>query len=547
MDPLKANAPRFDPNSAEYRRKLWTRVEEADGSTSRVFFWKRILSVLALLALAGWLALSGAVFAFVKIRHEFTEASYLNIVWPPNWPKHRESLGRFYIARAKAALEKKDYSEAVTFYGAGIARAPKDITSRRELAVLFLRFGDPGACLNLLKAGLEHALDDLEYLKLTFSLLSEMRADAEIIALVEKYLPATVDDRIQNQFLALQAAQAHYYRGNYDAAEKIVTAWRLGRSLEGQLLLARCDWERGYPELGIVRLEQQRALFPNRDELPLQLIRFYRDLGRQEEALNEALLRHVADPASPGARVDLMYSWRYKNDQVRYSRELDSYLHDYSGDAQALLLLAWFAADTGELDLAKRLHALATERGFNIYPFDLVMIQTLIARGEYKPALEKSEAALAGPSGKDPRFTAVISGLRALAAFGAGDPTNGEVYLKAFLIRDYLRASDALLLAERLDEIGARNQARNVLETAVKNDPANQAALTALVKLEISADGLAALENYVPQLLAMRKPARTVLQEAYLKLDDATPARAALRQSIKAAVEKSPEMPAPGA
>ena len=121
------------------------------------------------------------------------------------------------------------------------------------------------------------------------------------------------------------------------------------------------------------------------------------------------------------------------------------------------------------------------------------------------------------------------------------------MYLQSFLIREYLRASDALLLAERLTEIGARNQARNVLTTAVANDAANQAALTALIKLETTDGNLAALETYLPRLLAMRKPARTVLQEAYLKLDEATPTRAALRQAVKAAIEKSPTSVAPGA
>lgn len=546
MDLSKTPIPQFDRKAASYRGKLWVRVASPGGGSQLIVFWGRIAIVLCALAALGWMTLAAGVFAFMRAKHEFAEASYLNIVFPHRWPLHRAALGRHYIERGEAAFAKKEFNDAAQFYAAGVSRVPGDIPARRQLAIIYLRFGQTISGLRILEEGLPAAKADLDYLKLTFNLLNEVREDARIIELVKKCLPETPDDFLPHQFLALQAAQAHYHRGNYDAAEKICADWRLERSLEGQLLLARCDWERGYPDLAVVRLEQQRGAFPSRDELPLQLIRFYRDLDRQEQALNEALLRHVADPASPGARVDLIYSWHRKSDTARYQRELDSYLDDYTSDAKALMLLAWFAADTGELTLARRLHAIALDQGYPTNAFDLVIVQALIFRGEYRPALESAEAALKGAAGKDPRFVAVLSGLRALAAFGAGDPTNGEVYLQSFLIKEYLRASDALLLAERLDEIGARNQARHVLTTAVTNDAANQAALTALIKLETAAENAAALETYLPRLIAMRKPARTVLQEAYLKLDDATPARAALRQSIAAALQRTPTLRAPG-
>lgn len=547
MDLSKNQIPNFDPRSRAYRRKLWVRVAASGGVSRLVIFWWRIAAVLALLALCGWLSLAAGVYGFMRVKHDFTDASYLNLVFPHRWPLHRAALGRHYLERGQRAFADKQYNEAAQFYAAGVSRVPDDIAARRQLAIIYIRFGLVDAGLNILESGLPLARGDLDYLKLLFGLLNEIRNDTKIIDLARTYLPTQVDDVLPHQFLALQAAQAHYHRGNYDEAEKIAADWRLSRSLEGQLLLARCDWERGYPDLAILRLEQQRETFPNRDELSLQLIRFYRDLSRQEDALNEALLRHVADPASPGARVDLIYSWHHKSDTTRYTRELESYLKDYATDARALMLLAWFAADTGELELARRLRAIAETQAFPVNAFELVIVQAHIFRGDYRPALEAAEASLQGPAGKDPRYIAVLSGLRALAAFGAGDPANGEVYLQSFLIREYLRASDALLLAERLTEIGARNQARNVLTTAVANDAANQAALTALIKLETTDGNLAALETHLPRLLAMRKPARTVLQEAYLKLDEATPTRAALRQAVKAAIEKSPTSVAPGA
>ncbi|MDB6114357.1 MAG: hypothetical protein JWQ62_1302 [Lacunisphaera sp.] len=546
MDLGKRDAPLFDRNAPAYRRKLWVRLEGPGETVHVVFRWRRIVPVLLLLALAGWLAAAGVVYAFVRVRHEFSAASYWNLAWPPRWPEHRRALGQHYLARGRTALAAGNFIDAAQDFGAGVRRVPDDRPARRELAMIYLRFGQPHAALDLLAVGLDEARGDLDYLKLAFGLLDETQEDARILELAQKYLPAAPDEILAHQFIALQAATACFHRGNYDAAEKTIADWRLDRSLEGQLLLARCDWERGYPDLALVRLEQQRERFPTRDELPLQLIRFHRELGHNEQALDEALLRHVADPASPGPRIDLLYAWQKKNDLPRLHREVESYLQDNAADPNALLLLAWFAADTRDLALARRVRDLAAARGFPLSGHELVLVQILVTRGDYREALAAAEVALQGPAGREPRFAAVLSGLRALACFGAGDPVNGEGYLRPFLLREHLRASDALLLAGHLNEIGARPQARRVLLTAVLNDPMNQAALTELVRLETTAATPAGLEEYLPRLLAMRKPSRAVLQEAYLKLDEATPARAALRHSIKRALANSPTTPEPG-
>ncbi|MDI1248179.1 MAG: tetratricopeptide repeat protein [Lacunisphaera sp.] len=545
MDLGKFDPAQFDPAAPAYRRKLWVRLASPGGAVRVVFLWRRIFLVLLILAVAAWLAAAAAAFVFVRVRHDFAGASYLNLVLPQRWPLHRQALGRHYLARGQAALAAGDYVDAAQFYAAGVARVPGDLPARRQLAIIYLRFGQTAAGLNLLVAGLDAARDNLDYLKLTFGLLDELKEDARILELGQKLLPARPDEILPHQFLALQAAQAQYQSGNYDGAEQTLAAWRLERSLEGQLLLARCDWERGYPDLAILRLEQQRERFSDRDELPLQLIRFYRDLGRTDQALNEALIRHSADPFSPGPRVDLLYAWHRHNDGPRLARELESYLRDFSADAAAVTLLGWFAADIGDAALAQRLLALAQTQHFRPESLELVLVQALIVQDRYQDALAAAEAALARRQPVDDGFTSVLSGLRALACFGAGDPANGEANLQAFLVRRHLRASDALLLARRLHGIGARVQALQVLTTAVRADPLNQATLSELVHLETVAGNVAALEEFLPRLLAMRKPARAILQEAYLRLDDATPARAVLRQSIRAAVEKSSATPEP--
>jgi hypothetical protein len=545
VDPGKLDAPQFDRHAPDYRRKLWVRLSAPGGSTRLVILWRRIFVVLFLLAVAGWLAAAGAVYAFIRVRHDFAEASYVNLAWPPRWPQHRQALGRHYITRGQAALAAGEFIDAANFYAAGVSRVPADAAARRQLAIIYLRFGQTQASVELLATGLSGAREDIDYLKLTFGLLDELQEDLRILELTRQCLPAQPDGILAHQFMALQAATARYHRGDYDHAEQIIADWKLDNSLEGQLLLARCDWERGYPELALQRLQDQRTRFPGRDELVLQLIRFYRELGRNELALNEALVRHVADPASPGPRIDLLYAWSRTRDQVRLNRELESYLHDFATDPTALLLLGWFAADDGNAALARRVRDLAAARGHPLAPYELVLVQSLANEGDYPAALAAAEAALKGAPADQTRFTGPLAGLRALACFGAGDAANGEIYLRAFVLRPLARATDSLLLARRLNEIGAKPQARLVLSTALQAGPLNQAVLTELVRLDAAAGNTAGLLENLPRLLGMRKPSRAVLQEAHLKLS--APEHAGLRAAIDTALAKSPANPEPGA
>jgi hypothetical protein len=295
-------------------------------------------------------------------------------------------------------------------------------------------------------------------------------------------------------------------------------------------MLARCDWERGYPELALVRLRSSRDHFPDKDAIPLELIKLYRSQNDYDSLLNESVLRYLADPASPGPRIDLLYARHYKNDQEKLRRELESYMADFSHDARAMLQLGYFANDTADLPLAQRIYDNAVREKMPLNPFALVLIQVQAANGKFKEAFALCESTKAASTESNDLFAAQLSGLRALASYGAGNPNDGDLYLKAFLAKNYLRANDAMILAHRFEDIGAPRQARQILETAVRYDPRNQNALTALIRFDTNSGNLEGVETYLPRLLSMRKPSRTVLLEAYLRLDDSTPARTELRR-----------------
>lgn len=522
----------FDAKDTRYRFRLWVRLENADETFGYHFYWRRIALACLVALVIAWLAGAGAILAFLRYRHGFEGLSYLNIVNPARWSEHRRSLGRLYIERARTRLAKNEPAEALLDYKFGLARVPDDLLARRELAIMLLRFGNPPAALAVLEDHIAGAVDDLEYLKLACSLMFELQEDARIAALCRAALPATPDERLSHQFLALNLARVHFRAGNFDAAETILTNWRLERSVEGLLLRSACDWERGYPALALQRIEIGRDRFPTRDEIPLQRLSYLLELGRHREALSEAILRISTDPESPGPRIDLLHSLHAVGETDRYNKEKERFFRDFPTNIRALELLADSAASYPDIALVEAAIFAISAAQADPSRARLSLVVARIESDQFAPALQlgdelQNKFPLESPLG------ARLAGWRAVAARGVGDLTLAGLLVDAYAAAPRLTGSDATLIAKNLERLGSPNLARKIYASLLQRAPKNQAALTQLVRLDALAGNSAGLEEFLPRLLDTAKPSAELLQEAYVRLDDASPARFTLRRRIE--------------
>ncbi len=525
--------------------RLWVRARLRGGRTRVKIYWKRILVVLGLLAVAGWMSLALAAYLFLKQKHDFKDISYLNLVLPHRWPEHRRALGRHYIAKAKQALSDRNIADAYHFFSAGVSRAPEDIEARRLFAAINSRIGRSAVAAKLLIAGFPHGYTDVEYVRQTFAVLFEQQREEEALQLIAQHLPANPTKVAADQFLAQQAATANFRLGRYDEAEKILRHWQLDQQVEGVLLLARCEWERGYPDLALLRLEGARDRFPGSDPLALQLLRFYRELGNHPRALQEAVMRVSGDPLSPGPRIDLLHSLHIVGDTAQFKRETQAYLREFARDPVALLLLARVSADLGEVELTREARRQVSGLEVNQTAFAMLEVESLISADRFKEASQLAESLQAeNPPQSGPGRT--LLGWRAVAAFAEGDATKGDVLLQAFTSESGLRGSEAMPMVTTLERAGAYPAARRLLATLVQQQPLHQSALTRLVRLDAAQGNLEGLDEYVPRLLTFSKPSRAVLQEAFSALNDATPTRAALRRTVGETISRLTANPEPG-
>lgn len=536
MDFSKDEPAAFNQRAPEYRRNLWVRVVTPDGAYYHVF-WRRIAATLAVLAVMGWLALAGAAWLFVKYQRGYQGVSYVDLaLYPLRREQYRTSIGHHFLKAGRAALEKQNFREGYALLLAGIARVPQDVEARKFIALIEARIGRIDRAVKTLTAGVEYSRQDLDYLKLMFGFLLEAQEDERVITLARELLPAQPDKATLNQFIALQAATAHYHRGRTENVEQIVAEWSLHRALEGQILLARSDWQDGLHEAAIGRLERQITTFSRRDELYLELVRFNRELSRKDDARRYALLRQFNDPIGPGPRIDLLHTYRASGDGTAEQRELSDYLQRFIPDDKAMLLLAWFALDTVQPALIEHVHAIARQKKFAIAPFDLARIGVHLAAKNYARSLELADATLKVGQAEGRKPVTPLNALRAVALFGLGDTSRGQVVLTAFLEEARVRATDALLLARHLKGLGEVPQARRVLERACDLDPQNQPALAELIRLDAETGDRSALAENLPKLFAMRKHSRSALEETLRSLNE--PSDAPLREQIHAALAR---------
>ncbi len=499
----------------------------SDGAIQIRIRWGRLSAAFVGLILFAWLGLSTALFLHFKHNKDYAEASFSNmLVLLPSIPfggldTHRVKMGNFHIAQGLEEMKAGNYRDALRLLRLGVARAPGNLEGLRVLAEFYdLGLKRPDVAAELLIKGFSQGGDaDLEFIKQTLRLLLRHQMDERIQEIADRYLvPNSGDLTDRERIIAFGAANANYLRGNYDRADDYLMDYGLINSLEGLLLSAQISWERGNRTTAISKLETSLRRFPDSGQLLMQLSTFHREMGQYDEARRYAILRNVSDPLSAGPRLELLRIYHDTNELDRAARETQRMLRQFRDDEIALMGLTNFAADTGNIDLARRTYEEALENEYSIDSFALLLIEAHLVSGDYAGALNFAEELLKEkPNWLSERW-AVLNSLRAVASFGIMRPDLGEIYLQDFIDDPKNNPETYLAVARRFEKIDRFPQSRQVLAKAYERSPTNQKILTKLIQTELHLGNTGDLDRLLRRLLQMRRPQPELLVEAYRKL-----------------------------
>jgi len=495
------------------------------GANRRITFsirWGRIAATFATLAIIGWLTLAGALYFHFKYNKEFEEVAYTEMLTllPFGLEAHRTKMGNYHVEKGLDAVKKGEYRDGLRLLRLGVARAPGNLEGRSVLAEFYeIALNRPDIAVDLLVEGLElGGIENIDYLKQTFRFLLRHQMDEKIQEIADQFLPETPEINEIYQTIAFAAANANHLRGNYDRADDYLVDYELLNALEGVILSAQISWDRGNENAAIAKLEQSLRRYPNSGPLLIKLSGYHRELDELDEARRYAILRNVSDPLSPAPRLELLYIYNKAGDTEREEREIRRMLQQFSDNESALQALANFAADSGNIELARNVYQIALENEFGVDAFALLLVEAHLVSEDYEGALEFSEELLRErPDWMTDRW-GIFNSLRAVASYGLNRSDLGEIYIKDFLNEPSNRPQTYLAVARRFARIDRHEQARQVLVRGYELAPNNQKLLSELIRTNLRLGNTEDLNNLITRLLRMRRPEIDLLGEAYQKL-----------------------------
>lgn len=439
---------------------------------------------------------------------------------------HLYRKGEYFVSVAKDALTRQDYAEFARYIGTGAQLSPANLEAQRLCADLFFVFQRPLDAYQLLEESLVFAKQDREYFRYYVQRCFMLDQDARLIATATKHLgdPAVAEEIRAD--LRLAAAQAHFLRGDFADASRLIKEHRLDQTADGYLLNCQLLWESGDREGALAELDAALAVFPAGVRLLEMKARWLKDSGEFRRAQDTLDLLSISQPGRPGPLIQSLYLLPGEANRARREALLEKIVSTFGNQEQPMLDLARFGNDTADVALTARLAKLALERKFsNRVRFDLVHVECLLNAGRARETILLVDA-LYKQAERDQwvaETRIAFDALRTIAYFADGQTEIGSINLQKLLQHRkvppqvLVAASRKLITARRYDE------ANDVLIQAHLQNETNQAILMQIVQLKLDHPRIAAdLETYLRRLMLNRRPSPEVLRAALRRLGSDT-------------------------
>ena len=454
---------------------------------------------------------------------------------------HLYRKGEYYVSVAKAALARQDYAEFARYIGTGAQLSPANLEAQRLCADLFFAFQRPLDAYQLLEESLVFAKQDREYFRQYVQRCFMLDQDARLIATATKHL---ADPEVAEEIradLRLAAAQAHFLRGDFADAAKLIKEHRLDQTADGYLLNCQLLWESGDRTGALAELDAALAIFPAGVRLLEMKARWLKESGEFSRAKDTLDLLSISQPGRPGPLIQSLYLLPGEEGRVRREALTEKIIATFGGQEQTMLDLARFGNDTSDVALTARLAKLALERKFgNRVRFDLVHVECLLNAGRARETILLVDA-LYKQAERDQwvaETRMAFDALRTIAYFADGQTEIGSINLQKLLQHRkvppqvLVAASRKLIAAKRYDE------ANEVLIQAHLQNETNQAVLMQIVRLKLDHPLISAdLETYLRRLMLNRRPSPEVLRAALRRLGSDTYLFSADRETLLRDVE----------
>ena len=345
--------------------------------------------------------------------------------------------------------------------------------------------------------------------------LIDLSEDRRLIDVGEKLLAGGgITNNEVTAYLAMSISSVYALHGNFAKSKEFLVKYGLDKTLPGILRISKNEWEQGNREEAIKVIADNFDFAKNKEPLYALLVNYYTAMGDFEKARQYSMLRSIENPFSVEQRMEYINLQAKSGEKAAVKDALESAFRQYAADYNAMLVIGNYAADNGDIVLMRRIYENAIKQNFQIGPFCLLFLETMITNGDYKNAVAFSEDILKEKPVWIKRYDDVIACLRAVSYYATGNVNMSDILLKDVLNRGTATPRILVATARRIEKLGGTSYAQKLLENAVERFPRHQLALTRLVQLDIKQGNSTNLDKHIVRLLSMRRPPRELVLDA---------------------------------
>lgn len=505
-------------NSYPFCLGMLCRVRKPNGTWVLKVVWKRLLVFFFATLAALYLLLSIAIYAYYKFAIEYSDMTFTQAVCAPfDRASLRVATGDYNIAEAEKCIKERKWREAYKNLAFGVGRSPKNIKGVMLLAEFYISpiFSRPDIAVKYLEQSLVYAKNNTDYIRLYMRTLIDLSEDRRLIGVGEKLLAGgDITNNEVTAYLAMSISSVYALHGNFAKSKEFLVKYGLDKTLPGILRISKNEWEQGNREEAIKVIADNFDFAKNKEPLYALLVNYYTAMGDFEKARQYSMLRSIENPFSVEQRMEYINLQAKSGEKAAVKDAVESAFRQYAADYNAMLVIGNYAADNGDIALMRRIYENAIKNNFQIGPFCLLFLETMITNGDYKNAVAFSEDILKEKPVWIKRYDDVIACLRAVSYYATGNVNMSDILLKDVLNRGTATPRILVATARRIEKLGGTAYAQKLLENAVERFPRHQLALTRLVQLDIKQGNSTNLDKHIVRLLSMRRPPRELVLDA---------------------------------
>lgn len=360
-----------------------------------------LLLWLAAAGVAAYLAFATLLFWFWQ-RNPYSLLTYSDAVLRPiRRAEVRDRQGQAFIAQGIDAMRARHWAEAVSLLRQGLAYHPGDLRGRITLAQFYVAANQRPIALKLLQEGLGAEFPGRPFLQLLFEVAKQGEDFDLVLNTGNRFLAqlqgeATARDRrwLQSELFAAMIASQRY-----SEALALARAEEPGDTAEEHKVLALLG--AGRPDEALIALDAWRVR-PKADvRAVLRLrVRALREAKRFDEMDSELDQLRALSSGDPRPAVYGVVQRAMAGREAAATAALADFLFRFGGTAQNLQMLAEPLAEIGQRTMLERVVAAAADRGYPANPFQVLLVQTAVQKGDW-PAASRTLAAMPAAAPRD--------------------------------------------------------------------------------------------------------------------------------------------------